>query len=924
MMKKILLLIISAICLLAGKIFAQTSNPEPTASSIESYIKYQASPALGSPAVDIPLYKLDSDDQSEPVSLSLSYNLYNSRNIMPPTEVGLGWTLFKGGIISKESGAKNNEFTEINDLTQQNADRFYYNIPGFSGVFQIYMDSTTNTLKLYDLSATKLKIEFVRDQTSTKLIINSFKITDHKGLVYNFNTYNITSFQNQQFQDLKNQRTSYVPTTITDVNNRTLVTYSYDLKTKTTLNPYGSTAIKYKTHKLNTITTSKGKIKFEYDYNQTADDNNQNKEYYTINNISLLTLSNKVISKFVLTLDNFVGLRFIKKYNANNLESESTMFEYGGGSDTEYGFTDSNGVNYFGVQQCLNSTPIIHPREYVYRVLRAIQFPTRGRVEYSYEASEIFKDYTNIDYQNANTYIDPFNQYFGGTDNIVFDTNNTREYLFTVHGASGTYPVGVGRGLDEGIDYGVSNHGIPVPFNFTVLNSSNTVMSTDNSINACSSGAFSKHYKLSPGVYKIKINSWGGTGNFGISELKSAPKPYKNFTPVVYGARVKKITYYDTDGITIIKQKKYEYNSFSNPLSSSGTLIDDPEYPYVLYKNVREIETAGSQSNGYVDYYYNIPYDYALGQLDFNQPYFNLTSHGILTKKNIYNSQNQLLDSTEYINNFTEVPNAGTQTNFLYFYVPGYVSSTREINTRKHGSSEFVTISEANYSPNNFQQMSLKVTTHNGDIQESTTKYAQDLSDTRLINANMISVPLETVVKENGNILSTSKTLFGNSVHLYPTSVVTTDLAQNPETQLIFDLYDDKGNLVQVTNKAGVSITTIWGYHKTLPIAQIVGAKYSDISSLSVVTNAVTASDSDADNSNEDALLTALNNLRLNSALHQYPITVYTYDPLVGVTNSISGNGIKVSYTYDASGRLSTVKDSNGNVLKENQYNYKH
>lgn len=142
---------------------------------------------------------------------------------------------------------------------------------------------------------------------------------------------------------------------------------------------------------------------------------------------------------------------------------------------------------------------------------------------------------------------------------------------------------------------------------------------------------------------------------------------------------------------------------------------------------------------------------------------------------------------------------------------------------------------------------------------------------------------------------------------------------------MTFDLYDENGNLVQITNKAGISTTTIWGYHKSLPIAQIVGAKYSDISSLSVITNAISASDADDyDGSTEANLLTALNALRLNSTLQQYPITVYTYDPLVGVTNSISANGIKVTYIYDASGRLSAVKDSNGKVLKENQYNYKH
>lgn len=920
------LIYFTALFIMSGinKIHSQGINPDPTSSSIESYIKYKASPALGVPTVDIPLYRLESDDQRASVALSLSYHLYNSRTGMAPTEVGLGWTLSKGAIISKEANANRNEFTEITNLTQQNSDRFYYNIPGFNGMFQIYKDPVTNELKLFDLSASKLRIEFVRDQTSTKLIINSFKITDDRGLIYNFNTYNITAFQTHALQDLKNQRTSYVPTTITDVNNRILVTYSYDLKTKTTLNPYGSTAIKYKINKLNTIATSMGKLKFEYDYNENADNGNVNKEYYTINNISLLTKSDKFISKFKLTIDNFFGLALIKKFDSNNNQIENTSFGYGDGSDTQYGYIDDNGYSYYGNHPC-HSSDYINPQRYVYKVLKEINFPTGAKVEYDYEANEEFADYSSIDYENANLYSDPFNQYYGITDSILFDTNNTRQYTFTVHGTSGTfYPVMVGLGLDQLNDYGVTLHGQPIPFDFSVLNSGNSVIATDNSLNSCTSYSSGKHYKLLPGTYKIKINNWGGAGNFNIVELKSLPKPYKNVHPIYYGARIKKITYYD--GVTVLKQKKYEYNSFTDSTSSTGNLIDDPTYPYVLYKNVRETEISGDHNNGHTDYYYNIPYDYSeLGSVGYVQSHFNLTSHGVLTQKKVYNSLNQLLSGTEYITNFGEVPNTQFQTNGYYQFKPSYILSTKAISTEKWGDAELVTTKESTFSPDNFQEVHSKVTTHNGDIQETITKYAQDLSDTHLINSNMVSVPLETVVKDNGNILSTDRIIFGNTAHFYPTAVEHKNLAQNPQVQMTFDRYDDKGNLIQATDKAGITTTTIWGYHQTVPIAQITGAKYNDISALPVITAAVNASNADADNgTNEPALVAALVNLQVHNDLKQYPITVYTYDPLIGVTNSISPNGLRTSYSYDASGRLVTVKDGNGKVIKENQYNYRH
>jgi len=925
-MKNFFVHLVAIITLVATtKINGQDLNPEPTSSSIQSYIKYKASPALGVPSVDIPLYTLESDDKKATVALSLSYHLYNSRSVMAPTEVGMGWTMFKGAIISKESGAKNNEFTEINDLTQQNSDRFYYSIPGFNGMFQIYKDTTTGELKLYDLNASKLKIEFVRDQASTKLIINSFKITDDKGLIYNFNAYNITAFQNHPLQPLKNQRTSYVPTTVTDINGRTLITYIYDLKTKTTLNPGGTTAIKYKINKLNTISTSEGKLKFTYDYNENADNGNQNKEYYTIKTVELLTTADRPISKYDLTIDVFNGLTVLKKMDSNSSQIESTTFGYGDGSDTQYGYIDDNGYSQFGIELCPRPVPFINPQKYVYRVLKEIYFPTRGRVEYAYEANEEYMDYSAMDFENANEYTDPFNQYYDITGNIPFDTNNTREYSFTVHGTPGvSYTVHVGRGLDEGIDYGVKQHGQPVAFNFSVLNASNTVMATDSSQNACTSTAEGKYYKLKPGTYKIKINFWGGTGNLVIVELKSLPKPYKNFHPVVYGARVKSITYYEE--VDIVKQIKYEYNSFSNPNSSSGNLIDDPTYPYVIYKNVRETETAGNQTNGHTDYYYKIPYEYADPAVgNYIMPYFNLTSQGILTEKRIYNSQNQLLDTNEYIYTFADVPNAKPQINGYHQFTPAYISYMKERNISKLGNSDYITENESTFSPTNFQKTLSRLTTQDGNINETTIRYAQDVTDVRLIDANMVSVPLETIIKDNGTIVSTVKTIFGNTNHYYPTSIVTTDLAQIPETKINFDLYDEKGNVIQSTDKSGVSTVTIWGYHKTLPIVQIVGTTYSAISSLPVITTAITASDADADlPGKEGMLLSALENLRLDPVLKQYYVSVSTYDPLIGITNSISANGLKISYVYDAAGRLITVKDSNGKTVKENQYNYKH
>jgi YD repeat-containing protein len=51
-------------------------------------------------------------------------------------------------------------------------------------------------------------------------------------------------------------------------------------------------------------------------------------------------------------------------------------------------------------------------------------------------------------------------------------------------------------------------------------------------------------------------------------------------------------------------------------------------------------------------------------------------------------------------------------------------------------------------------------------------------------------------------------------------------------------------------------------------------------------------------------------------------MTTYTYSPLIGITTITDPNNITVYYTYDALNRLATIKDSDGNVMKNYAYHY--
>ncbi|WP_412850842.1 hypothetical protein ACL0VS_02405 [Chryseobacterium sp. PMSZPI] len=235
-------------------------------------------------------------------------------------------------------------------------------------------------------------------------------------------------------------------------------------------------------------------------------------------------------------------------------------------------------------------------------------------------------------------------------------------------------------------------------------------------------------------------------------------------------------------------------------------------------------------------------------------------------------------------------------------------------------------------SPSHRQLKKQKSTTAEGVINATEYNYAYEKGNQKLINANMVGIPLETtsIKRQNANdvsgkIISKTETKYDNPATLLPTSVLSYDIQTSvtPTTEIIYDQYDTKGNLQQYTTKDGKSTVIIWGYNQTKPIAKIENAKLSDINP-SAINAIVGASDTDAaagTNNDETNLLNALKDFR--NALPNYQITTYTYDPLIGVRSITPPSGIRESYLYDAANRLEKVVDANGKVLKEMKYNYK-
>lgn len=236
--------------------------------------------------------------------------------------------------------------------------------------------------------------------------------------------------------------------------------------------------------------------------------------------------------------------------------------------------------------------------------------------------------------------------------------------------------------------------------------------------------------------------------------------------------------------------------------------------------------------------------------------------------------------------------------------------------------------------------MSMKNTYKDGSFDITGYSYAHDQVNQLMIDRNMIGIPLEITTTQT--LGGTTKTL-GKTKTIYPTSLPTTQTGnlllptssvsydlQFPtvvSAQILYDKYDSKGHPLQYTTKDGISTAIIWGYNNTQPIAQITGAKLSDISQ-SLINAIVSASDSDAaaiQNNDESAFLSALNTFRNHTTMAGYQITTYTYDPLIGVRSITPPSGVREVYLYDSAKRLMEIREGSqsGKLLKEFKYHYK-
>lgn len=200
-----------------------------------------------------------------------------------------------------------------------------------------------------------------------------------------------------------------------------------------------------------------------------------------------------------------------------------------------------------------------------------------------------------------------------------------------------------------------------------------------------------------------------------------------------------------------------------------------------------------------------------------------------------------------------------------------------------------------------------------------------------MVANNNISPIVKIIDKTDGEVIETTSFQYQNIMtNLFKPVRFLKSKGQNPLEILMYYGYDNIGNVTTYRKDiSGGHTMIIWGYNRSLPIAKIeniqvhLGDPPLPIIALSVFEE---LSNEDNDNCRLPACKEQLLRDKLDLLRNSYPnalVTTYTYDPLIGMTSMAMPNGEKTFYEYDSFGRLKFVRDNEGNILSQNQYQYK-
>lgn len=400
-------------------------------------------------------------------------------------------------------------------------------------------------------------------------------------------------------------------------------------------------------------------------------------------------------------------------------------------------------------------------------------------------------------------------------------------------------------------------------------------------------------------------------------------------------------------------EKRYTYNAYSDvssnfPFAPSenqdwtrGFLLSTKDYvrkhnALILVKETINLPTSINQFKAYGikvgrDYLslYNgamLPHYQPLPKYSF---YPTITELYVLrqTKEKIYDQN----DSTKFIETITD-----------YTYSPKHLQliQTKTLTSRSNQTTKEEIISNKKYpfdytfnsAPSGAEAMGIKnlqdLHVVNAVIEEHTIKQSINSINNQISGQRIVAGGITTYKSDKpypdklfrleiGSPVSGIN--FGNGSDLKANTFIKNanpDVNNSYNPVIIFNSYDNNGNITTQQKSNDVKKSYIWGYNFQYPVAEIVGVDYATVIANSSLNQAVLQNSFTSDQD----MRVELNKIRI--AFPNALVTTYTYKPLIGITSECDINNKNTYYEYDNFGRLKLVRDHDQNILKKICYNY--
>lgn len=908
--------------------------PSPNAAALGKFTDIPVSPATGIPSISVPVYNYSNKSNGLNLNISLDYHAGGIRVDEMASNVGIGWALNCGGVISRTvrgiydemygigfmnapalpqtemdgnapTSIHDRPYTKIyNSQLDGQSDIFSFNFNGRNGKFQF---GKNNDFLM--INEQRLKVEKVIENYLGNTMITQFTITDEFGYIYVFDAFEVTlnSSIYQSSPTASKYISSWYLSKIYTPSKKAYISFSYEntdyeyasgrsfsetvlIAGKTGWPPGKPYAASIHSQRINgkrikTVIFPEGHtITFNYDTQERTD------------------LPRDHLLKEILVRDNTnqKGVRLVQDYSLNratlkkvipiggNAKIEDAAYQF------EYGITLpdrlSTKQDHWGYYN--NNTGSFIPQEYYAMASMTLGGGNRDTDAYKVKAGSIQK----VIYPT------------GGYTVYELEANKAKDGPYR-YASTEKYVGGLRARCIKTYD-GVSANPVLIK-EFEYLKDDGTT----------SSGSISLDPVYSEAVFydeRINVYSHGSVEYYA---AYSSP------------------------------------NYISRSSSSLFTLVCASGSP-VTYEKVREktIDHNGN-SLGYIDRYFtffgsSVLY---LTPFPYTPPVFKDWEYGLLKDEIVYNGNSDTIKITNYEYNYNNTLLSGTRlenfrsitlapvkyatddsnpfwslpcyflSNNFYPY-PGWVHPSSVTTTEKFPSGNVTTTVTYEYDPDYYYKMSETTTNSANEIVKTEFVYPKNMVDANRdpnnIYSSMINLNqniINRVVEEKQYVGSTLvnsvlKNYYKPYIGVYVPQTV--DILGEP--RLRYHQYDDGGRLLTASKENGTPITYIWGYNKTLPVVKIEGMDYASVST--VIKNSV-ESHVFTGNTNTDVgyLKTAIfGSLSSTGCM----FTFYTYSPLFGITSQTDTNGVTTYYEYDDFGRLKLVRDQNRNIISKNEYHY--